>query len=274
VLVGRHEEKRLFEAYQQTRDRRARDAVIERFLPLAYSLARRYQRSSESLEDLEQVASLALVKAVERFDPSRDTAFTSYAVPSIAGAIKRHFRDCGWSVHVPRDLQELAIRIERFSQELVAETGSQPTSAQVAAKAGVDVEQVVEAREAYRALHSDSLDQPHLADDGESGSLLDQVGDRDAEIARILDRVALDSLLETLDDRARLIVRLYYQQELTQAEIGQQLGYSQMHISRLLRQAIAQLVSAGNAVTPDSAAAGQGRRGRTLLVGRPPVALA
>ena len=135
MLVGRHEEKRLFEAYQQTRDRRARDAVIERFLPLAYSLARRYQRSSESLEDLEQVASLALVKAVERFDPSRDTAFTSYAVPSIAGAIKRHFRDCGWSVHVPRDLQELAIRIERFSQELVAETGSQPTSAQVAAKA-------------------------------------------------------------------------------------------------------------------------------------------
>jgi RNA polymerase sigma-B factor len=243
VLVGQREAKQLFLAYQRTGARRERDAVVERFLPLAYSLARRYKRGFEPLEDLEQVASLALVKAVEGFDPSRDIAFTSYAVPSIVGALKRHFRDCGWSVRVPRDLQELAVRVERFNQELATETGSSPTPAQLAQRAGLSVEQVLEAREAYRALRSDSLDQPRFADDGEGASLLDRLGDTDNEIARAFDRVVLDSLLETLDQRGRDIVRLYYRQELTQGEIGRRLGYSQMHVSRLLRGAIQQLVA-------------------------------
>ena len=238
----REEELRLLRAYHSTGDPRAREAAVERFLPLARSLARRYSGGSEPLEDLEQVAFLALVRAVDGFDPTRGTAFTSYAVPSIAGAIKRHFRDNGWSVRVPRDLQELALRVERVSEELLAETGHAPTATQIAARGGIGVEDVLEAREAFRALHSDSLDQPRGArEDDDAGSLLDTLGDADLEIGRAHDRAALAAVLDTLDERDRTIIHLYYQDELTQAEIGRRLGYSQMHVSRLLRQAVERL---------------------------------
>ncbi len=239
----REEELRLLRAYHSTGDPRAREAAVERFLPLARSLARRYSGGSEPLEDLEQVACLALVRAVDGFDPARGTAFTSYAVPSIAGAIKRHFRDKGWSVRVPRDLQELALRVERISDELLAETGHAPTAAGIADRAGgVGVENVLEAREAFRALHSDSLDRPRRArDDDDAASLLDTLGDADLEIGRAHDRAALAAVLDTLDERDRTIIHLYYQDELTQAEIGRRLGYSQMHVSRLLRQAVERL---------------------------------
>jgi RNA polymerase sigma-B factor len=242
VPARREEELRLLRAYHSTGDPRAREAAVARFLPLARSLARRYSGGSEPLEDLEQVAYLALVRAVDGFDPTRGTAFTSYAVPSIAGAIKRHFRDTGWSVRVPRDLQELALRVERVSDELVSETGHGPTAAQIAASAGIEVEDVLEAREAFGALHSDSLDQPRGArDDEDAGSLLDTLGDADLELGRAHDRAALHSVLDTLDERDRTIIHLYYNEELTQAEIGRRLGYSQMHVSRLLRQAVERL---------------------------------
>ena len=244
MALVRPEEKQLFLAYHRTRDPRARDALVERYLPLARSLARRYRRSSEPLEDLEQVASLALVKAVDGFDPARETAFSSYAVPSIVGAIKRHFRDYGWSLRMPRDLQELAVRVERVSDELSGPTGDAPTTAEIARHAGVDVEDVLEAREAYRALHAVSLDQPRGSDLDDGDSLLDTLEAADTGIPAADDRVLLDSLLATLDPRSEQIVRLYYQHDLTQAEIGRRLGYSQMHVSRLLRQAIAQLATA------------------------------
>src|SRR3954451_14292803 len=240
----REEELRLLRAYHSTGDPRARDAAAERFLPLARSLARRYRGGTEPLEDLEQVACLALVRAVDGFDPTRGTAFTSYAVPSIAGAIKRHFRDNGWSVRVPRDLQELALRVERLNDELIAETGHSPTATQIAERAGsgIGLEDVLEAREAFRALRSASLDQPRgTRDDDDAASLLETLGDADVEIGRAHDRAALDSVLETLDERDRTIIHLYYKGELTQAEIGRRLGYSQMHVSRLLRQAVDRL---------------------------------
>jgi RNA polymerase sigma-B factor len=242
VLTRRDAEKQLFLEYHRTGSRRDRDALIERFMPLALSLARRYRRGAEPLDDLEQVAALALVKAVEGFDPSRDLAFSSYAVPTISGALKRHYRDCGWSVRMPRDLQELALRIERFSEAASAQTGAAPTAAAIAAEAGVSVEAVIEAREAHQALRADSLDQPlRSADDDAGASLIDTLGTRDGDFQRAFDRVVLDSLLETLDERDRMIVRLYYREELTQSEIGDQLGLSQMHISRLLRQATEKL---------------------------------
>jgi RNA polymerase sigma-B factor len=242
VPARREEELRLLRSYHSSGDPRAREAAVERFLPLARSLARRYSGGGEPLEDLEQVACLALVRAVDGFDPTRGTAFTSYAVPSIAGAIKRHFRDNGWSVRVPRDLQELALRVERVNDELVAETGHKATAVQISERAGIGIEDVLEAREAFRALHSDSLDQPRgLRDDEDTGSLLDTLGDADLELGRAHDRAPLHSVLETLDERDRVIIALYYKDELTQAEIGRKLGYSQMHVSRLLRQAVERL---------------------------------
>ena len=255
MLTRRQAEQRLFLEYRRTGQHRDRDALVERFLPLARSLARRYRRGAEPLEDLEQVASLALVRAVEGFDPSRDVAFSSYAVPSITGALKRHYRDCGWSVRVPRELQELAMRIQRFN-EAAATTGASPTVAEIAQHAGVSVEEVIEAREAYQALHADSLDEPRRSSDDDGRvSLLETIGARDRGFERAFDRVLLDSLLEALEERDRTIVRLYYQEELTQAEIGRRLGYSQMHISRLLRQATATLVNAaeGDVNAPSAA---------------------
>jgi RNA polymerase sigma-B factor len=243
VFDQRDEDKRLFLAYRRSCDLAARDALIARFLPLARSLARRYARAAEPLDDLEQVASLALIKAIDAFDIERGTAFSSYAVPCIAGALKRHFRDACWAVRPPRELQELAMEVTRLNDELFAATGTPPTAAQIAEHAGVDVEAVLEARAASRALHSDSLDRPARDGDGQDGgSVLDTLGARDTEMRRVLDRVALDTLLSTLDEREQAIVRLYYLEELTQSEIGEQLGYSQMHISRLLRDAIARLL--------------------------------
>jgi RNA polymerase sigma-B factor len=245
LLSRLQEDQRLFFEYRRTRSQRDREALIERFLPLARTLARRYQRGTEPLEDLEQVACLGLVKAVDAFDPSRHTAFSSFAVPTITGSLKRHFRDCGWSVHVPRELQELAQRVQRITDDITADSGFSPTASQIAEQAGITMEQVLEAREAYQALHADSLDRPrHSGEADEQTSLLDTLGTHDAQMGRAFERAALESLIETLDDRDRTIVRLYYQHELTQAQVGRRLGYSQMHVSRLLRQATERLALA------------------------------
>lgn len=245
MLTQRQAEQQLILEYRRSGSRRDRDAVFERFLPLARSLARRYRRGAEPLEDLEQVAGLALVRAIEGFDPARDVAFSSYAVPTIAGALKRHYRDYGWSVRVPRELQELAMRIQKFSDAAAAVTGETPTAAQVARQAGVSVEKVIEAREAQQALHADSLDQPRGSGEEEgSASLIDTMGAHDMAFRGAFDRVLLDSLLEALDEREQTIVRLYHLEELTQSEIGRRLGLSQMHISRLLRQASDKLATA------------------------------
>ena len=211
MLTRAQAEKRLFLEYQRTGSRRDRDALIERFMPLARSLARRYRRGPEPLEDLEQVACLALVRAVEGFDPSRGLAFSSYAVPSISGAVKRHYRDCGWSVRMPRDLQELALRIERFNEEAWATTGAAPTPAQIAERAGVSVEAVIEAREAHQALRADSLDQPLRSSEDDAGaSLLDTLGTRDVAFqqrlrSRDARRAAREARRPRPDDRAALL---------------------------------------------------------------------
>jgi RNA polymerase sigma-B factor len=236
-----YEEQRLFRAYRRSRDPHLRQRLVERYLPLARSLARRYTRGGEPLEDLEQVASLALLKAIDAFDLGRGVAFSSYAVPSIAGAIKRHYRDSGWMVRPPRDMQDLAVNAARVSDELSAATGSPPTAAQIAARLDVSVETIVEAREAYHAMRCESLDTPHRSRGDEGASLLDTIAGPDGDFARVRDRVTLESLLEALQHRDRLVVQLYYQHDLTQAEIGERLGCSQMQISRILRAALQEL---------------------------------
>ena len=220
------------------RDAHERDELIRSHLPLARNCARRYHRGSEPLEDLEQVASLALVRAAATFDSDRGTAFSSYAVPCMLGAIKRHYRDCGWALHVPRGLKDVATRVEQLARD-----GPQVlTVAELAELAGITTEEVVEAREAYLGMHTDSLDRAcAVAEEGGVFSLLDRLGEEDAALDRACDRVALDTMLSGLDSRDRLLVTLYYREGRTQAQIGKQLGYSQMHISRLLRRAVQRL---------------------------------
>ena len=242
--MTRTDPQSLMRQYRVTRDPRVREQIVHRFLPLSRSLARRFASGGEPLEDLEQVAALALVKAVDGYDPGRGTAFSSYAVPCIAGAIKRHFRDCGWSVRVPRELQERAMLVHDLENGLGAELGESPTVAELSAASSLSPEDVLEARAAYRALHASSLDAKAQEEDGDTLSLLDTLGTTEEGYGSALDHAALESLMEELGDRDRAIVQLYFREELTQAQIGDRLGYSQMHISRLLRRAVHELEQA------------------------------
>jgi RNA polymerase sigma-B factor len=228
-------------------DAAARDALVDRFLPLARQLARRYQRAGEPLDDLIQVASIGLLKAIDRFDPGRETAFSSFAVPTILGELKRHFRDKGWSVRVPRDLQELAVKLEPIGDQLGRELGRAPTLAEIAERAGVTEEQVLEAREAAAAYRAVSLDRPR--DDEEEGAdpLVDAVGIEDRGYDRAEDAATVERLMRVLSEREREVLRLRFLEDMTQAAIGERVGVSQMHVSRIIRQAIAHLREAAEA---------------------------
>jgi RNA polymerase sigma-B factor len=234
-------ERRLFARYRERDDRAARDALVERFLPLATQLARRYHRGNEPLDDLVQVASVGLLKAIDRFDPARGTAFTSFAVPTIAGELKRHYRDKGWAVRVPRDLQELALRVDRATDRLVHQLGRAPTASEIADDLGVTIEQVLEAHEAAAAYRADSLDRPGSADDQDATRVGDTLGGDEPGYRQAEDSATVESMVSVLSDREREILRLRFEEDLTQSEIGHRVGLSQMHISRLLRQAVARL---------------------------------
>ena len=233
-------ERRLFARYRGRDDQAARDALVERFLPLATRLARRYHGGGEPLEDLVQVASMGLLKAIDRFDPARGTAFSSFAVPTIAGELKRYFRDKRWSVRVPRDLQELAVRVDRATNRLVHELGRAPTTAEIAQDVGVSIEQVLEAREAAAAYRAESLDRS-FDDDQDGTRVVDRLGGDDPGYRQAESSATVESMMSILSDREREILRLRFVEDLTQSEIGDRVGLSQMHISRLLRQAVARL---------------------------------
>jgi RNA polymerase sigma-B factor len=225
----------LFARYREHADRHARDELVARFLPLARHLARRYHSAGER-DDLEQVAALGLVKAIDRFDPDRGIAFTSFAVPTISGELKRYFRDKGWAVRVPRSVQELKLRIDREQPRMTAALGRSPTARELAEKVGVTLEQVVDALGASTAHRPDSLDRP-VGEDGTSA--IELVGGQlDPGYAQTEAATLVGSLLETLPEREREILRLRFEADLTQAEIGERLGISQMHVSRLIRQSI------------------------------------
>jgi RNA polymerase sigma-B factor len=244
----RADERWLFARFQRDGDRAAHEALVERFLPLARQLARRYERGNEPLDDLFQVASLGLLKAIDRFDPARRTAFSSFAVPTILGELKRHFRDKGWSLRVPRDLQELSVRVERVVDDLVSELGRAPTPDEIARHIGVRTEQVLEAREAASAYRAVSLDRP--CDDAEAADeLVDLIGAEDPGYHLADASATVDGLMSVLSEREREILRLRFAEDLTQSEIGKRLGVSQMHISRLIRHAVAQLRQAAESDT-------------------------
>src|SRR3954452_9501534 len=235
------ENRRLLERYHREDDPAAREALVERFLPLARQLARRYQRAGEPLDDLIQVASLGLLKAIERFDPSRETAFSSFAVPTILGELKRHFRDKGWSLRVPRDLQELAVKVDRVGDQMSRELGRAPTPDEIAESIGVSAEQGLEAREAAGAYRAVSLARARDDDDEEGTGIADSVGIDDPGFSVAEDAATVERLMRVLTDREREVLRLRFEEDLTQSEIGVRVGVSQMHVSRLIRQSVARL---------------------------------
>ena len=230
--------------WQQARagDRAARERLIEQHMPLARSLAVQYRHAREPLDDLCQVANLGLVKAVDRYDPERGIAFTSYAVPTILGELKRHFRDRTWAIHVSRSVQESIARVDAISEELRQNIGRWPNAKEVAAVAHMTVEEVTEARLAAGASRLTSLDAPMPRE--EEGGLVDTLGDEDAALSRAEDAVWIEQIAGNLTDRQREVLRLRFVEDLVQREIAERVGLSQMHVSRILRDTLAQLADA------------------------------
>jgi RNA polymerase sigma-B factor len=229
---------------QRTSDR---EQMVERYLPLADKLARRYLHTSEPLDDLTQVARLGLVKAVDRFDPGRGLAFSTFAVPTITGELRRYFRDRSWTIRPPRDLQELYLDVQRVRQALATEFGREPTARDVAERLGRTTEEIVEALQVGDAHSPASLDAPFHDDHDDSYSRLDALPDQRKDTARAEERTALEQLGKVLSDRDWEVVRLRFHEDLLQREIAERVGVSQMQVSRILRDAIRRLQAVADA---------------------------
>jgi len=233
--------RRLLVRYHKEGDRRAREQVIEEQLPLVEFLARRFAGRGEPIDDLVQVGSVGLVKAVDRFDVDRNIEFSTYATPNILGEIKRYFRDKGWAMRVPRGLQELRQSAKEMIREETVRTGRSPTMQELAERLDTDVENVAEALTLGRAYNTTSLDAPVSQEDSEGDTLLDLQSEESSPIEGVEDRILLESAMEGLDEQQQRILRLRFDEGKTQTEIARDIGVSQMHVSRLLRRAIADL---------------------------------
>ncbi len=243
TVDGRDAVRALFAEFAATRDPALRDQLVRAHLGLAEFLARRFANRGEPLDDLIQVASLALVKAVSRFDPDRGIEFSTYATHTIVGELKRHFRDRGWAIRAPRRMQELYLRLGETVATLGQQLGRSPTIAELATELEVSEEDILEALEAGQAYRFVSLDAPAPSEAADE-PLGARLGAEDAELAGAERRVDLAPLLATLPPRERMIVHLRFFDGLTQSEIAHRLGISQMHVSRLLARSVAQLRTA------------------------------
>jgi RNA polymerase sigma-B factor len=230
----------LFEAWQRGGDRRAREILVERFQPLARSLARRYLGSSESIEDLTQVAYLGLIKAIDRFDASRDNRFASYAIPTILGEIRRHFRDTAWAVHVTRGAQEHTMEVQRARELLTSRRQHSPTVGEIAGYLECDQQDVLEAMQVSQARTSVSLDAPPPGGGGEDSepSRVETFGEEDPGYELVEDGSVVMHAAASLAPRERHILHLRFAREMTQSEIATHMGLSQMQISRVLRHSL------------------------------------
>jgi len=235
--VTRENDKALLRRYHEEGDLAARQQLIEQYLSLVRSLARRYSYRGEQLEDLVQIGCIGLIKAIDRFDLERGVELTTYATPNIIGEIKRHFRDKGWAVRVPRGLQELNVQLSKLVEELTVQLGRSPTIAELAKAAGVEEEEVLEALESGRAYSSLSLSVGGGGDDDELDPL-ESLGTEEHQYEVSEDRAVLAPGFRVLDDRERRILHLRFFDGLTQSQIAQQVGISQMHVSRLIRRAL------------------------------------
>jgi RNA polymerase sigma-B factor len=231
----------LFARWQRDGDRAAQEALVRRFMPLARSLARRYGRSSEPFEDLVQVASLGLLKALDRYDAERGHAFQSFAVPTILGEMRRYFRDSGWAIHVPRGAQERALKVRDAHERMVNEHGHAPTVNQMAQYLELDTEQVIDALQAIQAYETVSLDAPRPGGDEDGASYGEMLGTDDERYELVELDATLASVLGQIPARQRLILRMRFMEDLTQTEIAERIGISQMQVSRLLRRSLDEL---------------------------------
>jgi len=226
----------LLRAYRERGDDEARRELIEQHMPLVRALARRYAGRGEPLEDLVQVGSIGLIKAIDRFDVNRGVELTTYAIPTIVGELRRHFRDKSWALHVPRRLKELNLKLSRLMEDLTAQVGRSPTVAELAEAAGVEEEEVIDALESSHAYTSRSLSA--LSDEESDLDPLQWLGAEEPAYDTAEDRHLLATGLAALDDRERRIVHLRFYEGLTQSQIAREVGISQMHVSRLLRRAL------------------------------------
>jgi RNA polymerase sigma-B factor len=241
----RQELRRQFATYAKTREPALRDELVSAHLGLAEYLARRFANRGEPLDDLVQVASLGLLKALDRFEPERGVEFSTYATHTIVGELKRHFRDKGWSIRAPRRMQELYLRLGKVVASMGQELGRSPTIAELAMETKVSEEEVLEALEAGQAYRSASLDV--ATEEGES--LATRLGEEDPSLEDAERRATLSPLLAQLPPRERLILQLRFFDGLTQSEIANRLQISQMHVSRLLARSLAQLRAAADSTS-------------------------
>jgi RNA polymerase sigma-B factor len=240
IVSGGNEELQLFKRHQRG-DLAAREALVRRFMPLARSLARRYDRSSEPFEDLLQVASLGLLKALDRFDPRLGHPFASFAVPTILGEMRRHFRDAGWSVHVPRGSQERALKVRDAQERLANRRGRAPTANELAEYLELSTEEIIDALQAIQAYESLSLDAPRPGATDEVTSYGDAMGAEDERYELVELDATVSAVLGRIPQRERQILRMRFVEDLTQTEIATRIGISQMQVSRLLRRSLDQL---------------------------------
>jgi RNA polymerase sigma-B factor len=236
--MTRIDDKILLRRYHEDGDLRAREQLIEQYMSLVRSLARRYAYRGEQLEDLVQIGAIGLIKAIDRFDLDRGVELTTYATPNIIGEIKRHFRDKGWAVRVPRGLQELNVQLSRLMEQLTVQLGRSPTIPELAKAAGVEEEQVLEALESGRAYTTLSLSVGGGGGDDDDLDPLESLGTEEHQYEVSEDRAVLAPGFKALDERERTILQLRFFAGLTQSQIAQQVGISQMHVSRLIRRSL------------------------------------
>ena len=232
------DDKILLRRYHENGDLAAREQLIERYMSLVRSLARRYSYRGEQLEDLVQIGAIGLIKAIDRFDVNRGVELTTYATPNIIGEIKRHFRDKGWSVRVPRGLQELNVQVSKLIEQLTVQLGRSPTIAELAEAAGVEEEAVLEALESGRAYTSVSLSTGGGSDEDGELDPLESLGTMEHEYEISEDRAVLAPGFKVLEERERRILHLRFFRGMTQSQIAAQIGISQMHVSRLIRRSL------------------------------------
>jgi RNA polymerase sigma-B factor len=237
-------DRELLRRYHEHGDLSAREQLIEQYMSLVRSLARRYAYRGEQLDDLVQIGAIGLIKAIDRFDLERGVELTTYATPNIIGEIKRHFRDRGWSVRVPRGLQELNVQLSKLVEQLTVQYSRSPTIPELAKAAGVEEEEVLEALESGRAYSSLSLSQGSSGgDDDDDLDPLESLGTEEHQYEVSEDRAVLAPGFAVLDDRERAILHLRFFEGLTQSQIAQQVGISQMHVSRLIRRSLEKIRS-------------------------------